>query len=307
MSNLKILSGNHSHIGWDNSLKPVLTVVPGEEVVIEALEASGGQITADSGVEAVEKLDFSKVNPITGPVYVEGAEPGDALVVDLLGFEGSGWGWTAIIPGFGLLAEEFDRPALQIAKYDEKVVEFAPGIELPTRPFPGTIGVALAEPGTHSVVNPRETGGNMDTRNLGPGSRLYLPVQVEGALFSIGDTHAAQGDGEVCGTAVETGMKVHVKFDLIKKANLPRPQLEYEVVEPGEVGKYYTTTGIGPDLLEAAKNAVRDMVDYLVREYKLDAEFAYMLCSVAVDLKISEIVDVPHYLVSAHLPKSIFK
>lgn len=303
---VKVLRGSQSHYGWDNSLEPALRVAPGDEVIIEALEASGGQINSSSTVEAVADMDFDQVNPVTGPIWIEGAEPGDALIIDLLDFVGSGWGWTAIIPGFGLLAEEFSQPALVIPKYDDKKVEFVPGIELPTRPFPGTIGVALAEPGLHAVINPRAAGGNMDTKNLGPGSRLYLPVQVPGALFSLGDTHAAQGDGEVCGTAVETGMEVHVRFGLVKGANLARPQIEYTTIRQ-ESERFYTTTGIGPDILAAAQDAIRDMVDYLGREYRLEPELAYMLCSVAVDLRISEIVDLPNYMVTAHLPQSIFK
>lgn len=307
MGNLKTLGRNHSHIGWDNSLTPAAVIGPGDELVIEAMEASFGQLTATSTVEDARKLDFSRVNPVTGPVFIEGAEPGDTLVVDLLEFEGSGWGWTAILPGFGLLAAEFPKAALVIPKYDDHFVEFVPGIKLPTQPFPGTIGLALAEPGKHPVINPRSAGGNMDTRNIGPGSTLYLPVQVPGALFSVGDTHAAQGDGEVCGTGVETDMKIHIRFDLVKGKSVPRPQIEYRTPGGAHQTSYYTTTGIGPDLFSAAQDAIRDMIEYLGREYRLAPDLAYMLCSVAVDLRISEIVDLPNYLVSAHLPKSIFK
>jgi formamidase len=241
-------------------------------------------------------------------VYLEGAEPGDAVVVELLDFEESGWGWTAIIPGFGLLALDFPDPALNISRYNAQRVEFMPGIHLPSKPFPGTIGLALAAPGHHSVVPPREVGGNMDIRDLTRGAKLYLPVQVVGGLFSVGDTHAAQGDGEVCGTAVETPMRLRLKLDLWKGANLKHPQFDLlaSSASPHDKG-CYATTGIGPDLFHAAQDAVRSMIDYLGREYKLSPDQAYMLCSVAVDLRISEVVDAPNWVVSAYLPKGIFQ
>ncbi|HRQ10767.1 MAG TPA: acetamidase/formamidase family protein, partial [Trueperaceae bacterium] len=208
MSNFKTIHDTHHHFGWDNAIAPVLTVAPGAELELETVDSGGGQLTERSTAADVALLDFSKVNPVTGPIRVEGAEPGDALEVEILDFDESGWGWTGIIPGFGLLADEFNEPFMNISRYDAKRVEFQPGIHLPTRPFPGTIGLALAEPGNHSVVPPRAQGGNLDVRDLTRGTKLWLPVAVPGALLSIGDTHAAQGDGEVCGTAVETAMTV---------------------------------------------------------------------------------------------------
>lgn len=307
MSWLRTVHAHQHHFGWDNSLPPVLRIAPGEEVAFEVLDASGGQLGPDSGPEAVARLDFSRVNPVTGPVYVEGAEPGDALSVEVLGLEGSGWGWTAIIPGFGLLAEDFPEPYLHISRYDSKGVEFLPGIVLPFRPFPGTIGVAPREPGVHSVVPPREVGGNLDIRDLVEGARLFLPVQVEGALFSVGDTHAAQGDGEVCGTAVESPMRIALRFSLKKDARLPFPYFETPSAGPRDLSErgYLATTGIGPDLLKATKEAVRYMVDLLAKEYGFSPELAYMLCSVACDLKVSEVVDAPNWVVSAYLPRKI--
>ena len=305
---IKTIHGAHHHFGWDNSLSPVLHVSPGEEVEFEVVDASGGQLARTSTSADVARLDFARVNPVTGPVWVEGAEPGDTLVVDIVDFEGSGWGWSAIIPGFGLLAEDFREPFLHISTYDGQRVEFLPGVRLPTRPFPGTIGVAPAEPGRHSVVPPREVGGNMDIRDLVRGARLLLPVRVKGALFSVGDTHAAQGDGEVCGTAVETPMRVRLRFDLRKATGQRRPQFVIDQPPTRHVdGKgYQVTTGIGPDLMQAAKDAVRDMIDLLGREYGLEPRLAYVLCSVAVDLRISEIVDAPNWVVSAYLPRAIF-
>ncbi|BAS26385.1 acetamidase/formamidase family protein [Limnochorda pilosa] len=309
MSGYRTIHGDRVHFGWDNSLAPALTVAPGEEVEFEVVDASGGQLSQGSGTEDVGRLDFGRVNPVTGPVYVEGAEPGDSLVVEILGLEGSGWGWSAIIPGFGLLAEDFPDPFLHISHYEGNHVDVTPEVRLPLRPFPGTIGAAPAEPGLHPVVPPREVGGNMDIRDLVAGTRLYLPVRVPGALFSVGDTHAAQGDGEVCGTAVETAMRVRLRFGLERAtaqrfprfvlAGAPGPQ----VAEKG----YQVTTGIGPDLMLAAKDAVRGMIDLLDREYHVEPPLAYVLCSVAADLKISEVVDAPNWVVSAYLPRAIFR
>ncbi len=295
------------HFGWDNSIPPVLRVAPGDEIECEIVDASGGQLDPRSTPADVAKLDFARVNPVTGPVFVDGARPGDALVVDVLDFTPSGWGWTAIVPGFGLLAEDFPQPALRISHYDGSGVAWTPEVRLPFNPFSGTIGIAPVEPGRHSVVPPREVGGNMDIRDLTPGARLWLPVAVPGALFSVGDTHAVQGDGEVCGTAVESPMSIRLKFDLVREARLRRPQFTPGRRTPPPDRGYHATTGIAPDLMQAAKDAVRDMIDYLGREYRLSPEMAYMLCSVAVDLHISEVVDVPNWVVSAYLPRGIFR
>lgn len=305
---IKTIHRADHHFGWDNSLAPVLRVAPGDEVEFEVMDASGGQLSETSTAEDVRKLDFARVNPVTGPVFVEGAEPGDTLVVNIVDFDGSGWGWSAIIPGFGLLAEDFPEPFLHISRYNATHVEFLPGIRLPVRPFPGTIGVAPAEPGRHSVVPPREVGGNLDVRDLVRGTRLMLPVRVKGALFSVGDTHAAQGDGEVCGTAIESPMRVRLRFDLQKGTGQRRPRFILDDPPTRHVdGKgYQVTTGIAPDLMTAAKDAVREMIDLLGKEYKLEPALAYTLCSVAVDLRISEVVDAPNWVVSAYLPKAIF-
>ena len=305
---MKTIHRDRHHFGWDNANAPVLRVAAGETVSFEVVDASGGQLTRSSTVAAVAALDFARVNPVTGPVYVEGAEPGDALLIEVLDFQSSGWGWTALIPGFGLLAEDFPTPFLHITSYGAGGVEFAPGIRLPLRPFPGTIGVAPAEPGLHSIVPPREVGGNMDIRDLTRGAKLWLPVRIRGALFSVGDTHAAQGDGEVCGTAIESPMTITLRFDVAKQAHLRRPQFELPAPPTRHVDEhgYHATTGIAPDLMQAAKDSIRDMIDHLGSEYRLSPELAYALCSVAVDLRISEVVDVPNWVVSAYLPKAVF-
>jgi len=302
------IHAHHHHSGWDNSLAPVLEVTPGETVTFETIDASGGQLSASSTVADVLALDFGRVNPVTGPVRVLGAEPGDALSVKLLEFRPSGWGWTANIPGFGLLAEDFAEAHLKTWAFEGETAGFADGIDVPLKAFPGTIGVAPAENGRHSVVPPRSCGGNLDIRDLAAGSTLYLPVQVEGALFSVGDTHAAQGDGEVCGTAIESPMVVTAQFELLKGARLPAPQFETAgpVTRHLDGKGYYVTTGVAADLMSASKDAVRAMIEHLGKTYGLTPEDAYLLCSVACDLRISEIVDMPNWVVSFYLPLQVF-
>jgi acetamidase/formamidase len=299
------------HFGWDNANQPVLRVAPGDTVEFEVVEASGGQLSEDSTVADVGALDFAKVNPVTGPVHVDGVEPGDALKVTIESFAPMGWGWTALIPGFGLLADQFPDPALHTWRYDARSLApaaYGPGARVPLKPFCGTIGVALAEPGTHSIVPPRRVGGNMDVRDLAAGTTLYLPVEVAGGLFSVGDTHATQGDGEVCGTAIESPMRVALTFDVAKGAGLRFPRFE----TPGPVTRhldekgYFVTTGIGPDLMEGARAAVMGMIDQISAAQGMSAAEAYMLCSVCADLRISEIVDQPNWVVSFYLPKVVF-
>jgi acetamidase/formamidase len=300
------------HFGWDNSLTPVLRIAPGESVEIEVHEASGGQLSKSSTAAAVGKLDFSRVNPVTGPVFIDGAEPGDVLKVTLLSFTPCGWGWTANIPGFGLLADDFREPALHMWQYDSKTLTpalFGRWGKVPLKPFTGTIGLAPAAAGVHSIVPPRRVGGNMDVRDIAQGTELFLPVEVAGALFSVGDTHAAQGDGEVCGTAIESEMTIALRFDLLKATPLAFPRF----TTPGPVTRhldakgYEVATGIGPDLMEAARAAVRSMIDLLGRHHGLPAVDAYMLCSVCADLRISEIVDMPNWTISMYFPRVVLE
>jgi len=304
------IHGAHHHFGWDHSIPPVLTVAPGTTIEFECLDASGGQLTKDSTLADVGGLDFGKVNPVTGPVFIDGAEPGDAVKVTIHEFKPSGFGWTANIPGFGLLAEQFTEPALHIWTYDAGSLApalYGPGGKVPLKPFAGTIGLAPAEPGLHSVVPPRRVGGNMDIRDLAAGTELYLPVEVAGALFSIGDTHAAQGDGEVCGTAIESPMNVVLTLDLVKGAKLKMPRF----TTPGPVSRhldekgYEVTTGVGSDLFAGAQAAVAQMVDLLAARHGLAPVDAYMLCSVCGDLRISEIVDQPNWIVSFYFPRVV--
>ena len=309
-SNHTIHSVSH-HFGWDNSNKPILQVRSGTTIEIETIDSSGEQLNINSTIEDVKNLDFSKVNPVTGPIFIENAKEGDVLEVEFLDFITSGWGWTAIIPGFGLLADEFSEPDINLWKYDSnnpKQSLYSTFGKVPLKPFVGTIGLALKEPGNHSIVPPRHCGGNLDIKDLTKGSVIRFPVQVPGALLSLGDTHAAQGDGEVCGTAIESPMKVVIKINLIKNLSIPSPQYETNGPISNHIDKYgyFATTGIGPDLMEGAKNSVRAMIDLLGKKENIPANKAYMLCSVCSDLRISEIVDIPNWVVSCYFPKYIF-
>jgi acetamidase/formamidase len=295
---------------WDNALAPALEIESGETVELHVRDASDEQIGRDSGVDDVAKLDFSHVNPVSGPVYVKGARPGDVLAVELLEFRPPEWGWTAIIPGFGLLADEYPDPWLRISDVDAEsaTVRFAEGIALPYHPFPGTIGVAPEEPGEHSIVPPSRFGGNMDTKHLRAGATLFLPVGVDGALFSLGDTHAAQGDGEVCGTAIEAGMDVVVRLSVRRDFSVAAPQygVPAGALAQTEESSYHVCTGVGPDLMEAARDAVSATIAYVGERYGLDREEAYALASVAADLRIHEVVDAPNWVVGSFVPESIF-
>ena len=301
----------HIHHGWNNEFPPRLKIAPGETVHFETVDASSGQLSRTSSAADLVKLDLARVNPVTGPVYIDGAQPGDALKVTVLSFRPSGWGWTGNIPGFGLLTDQFPDAHLHHWNYDPglKPAMYGPGGRVPLKPMCGTIGVALAESGLHSIIPPRHVGGNMDVRDIAEGTELYLPIEVAGALFSVGDTHAAQGDGEVCGTAIETAIDVSLKIELIKNARLRMPRY----VTPGPVSNhldkrgYEVTTGIGPDLMAGARMAVSEMVELLSRRYNYSPIDAYMLCSVCADLRISSIVDVPNWVVSFYFPRVVLE
>jgi acetamidase/formamidase len=220
------------------------------------------------------------------------------------------WGWTAIRPGRGLLPEaDFAKPYLNIWDLSDGThARMGTSVAVPIEAFPGVMGVALDEPGAHSTMPPRRSGGNMDIRQLAAGSTLYLPVLVDGALFSTGDAHAAQGDGEVCITAVEMSARVTLRFGLQPRRSLAEPRLR--TVNPpgghGRHGPWIATTAHGPDLYASAQQAIRYLIDQIVEDRGLSREQAYIVCSVAADLKISEIVDAPNWIVSAFLPESIF-
>jgi acetamidase/formamidase len=300
---------DQNHLAWDPAIPPVATLPSGSVIEFDCLDASFGQLTASSTTADIGTLDFSRVDQVNGPVAVEGTEPGGTLQIELLDFKTGDWGWTASIPGFGLLADEFPDPFYKVTALPAGAdwVEYWPGIRVPLAPFCGEVGVAPRE-GPLSTIPPDLHGGNMDTRHLVAGTTLYLPVFVPGANLSMGDGHATQGDGEVCGTAIETPMRVTVRVTARNDLHVTGPEFE-AAADPWAAqrqGRRYATDGIGPDLMTAARDAIKRMIEWLGREHGLDPVKAYLLCSVAVDLRISEIVDVPNWVVTAHCPLDLF-
>jgi len=303
------LPADQVHFKWDVGNEPVLTIQSGDTGVLESRDVSDNQLTASSTSKDVETLDWDRVYPLAGPIAVDGAAPGDTLAVEILELRTQDWGWTAIIPGFGLLPDDFTSAYLRV--FDLTNGEYAyirEDVAIPIEPFFGTMGVCPSGAQDQAVMPPGSFGGNMDTRQLVQGTTLYLPVEVEGALFSCGDAHAAQGDGEVCVTGIETPIGATLRFTLEKDRRIPAPQ--YHVHGPltpwANRGEWYGTTGVGPDLFAAAQDAVRAMIDYVSERSGLSREDAYVLASLCVDLKISEIVDAGQYVVSALLPLNVF-
>jgi acetamidase/formamidase len=297
------------HFKWDVGNEPVLTIQSGDTVSLESRDVSDNQLSPSSTAKDIETLNWDRVYPLAGPIAVEGAEPGDTLAVEIVELRTKDWGWTAIIPGFGLLPDDFTSAYLRV--FDLTNGEYAfirDDVAIPIEPFFGTMGVCPSGAKDQAVMPPGTFGGNMDTRQLVQGTTLYLPVEVEGALFSCGDAHAAQGDGEVCVTGIETPIGATLRFTLEKGRRIPAPQ--YHVRGPltpwANRGEWYGTTGVGPDLYAAAQNAVRAMIEYVSERSGLSREDAYVLASLGVDLKISEIVDAGQYVVSALLPLNVF-
>ncbi|WP_435064193.1 acetamidase/formamidase family protein [Halobaculum sp. EA56] len=305
------------HYAWDSGIEPALTVDPGSVVEFACRDAYDRQLTPPATVEKLRAVDTGG-HPLTGPVAVAGARPGDTLRVDLLAFEHEGWGVSAVPPGEregGLLPEDFREAHVREWDLDARrdgtpVATFAdddaPDVSVPVRPFPGNLGVAPGADGPHSTMPPRRVGGNVDVKHLTAGSTLYLPVEAAGALFSVGDCHAAQGDGEVCLTGIEAPMSVTARLDLADR-DVDGP--EFETTGPftaaGRDEPTYATSGIAPDLMDATKGAIRSMIAHLHDRRGFSRPDAYVLCSAAVDLKINQVVDAPNWTVSAYLPESV--
>ena len=352
------------HNRWHEDIEPVVEVDPGDTVVYETRDAFDGQLNRESTAEDVGNLDLSGVHPLTGPVFVKGAEPGDLLEVKLVAVEADPWeqwGYTVEVPGFGFLRDEFPDPyivhwRLHGNEYAES--EQLPGVRIRCNPHPGVLGLApsaelrqrateregaLAERGGFALlpdpegavpadeaiarealrtIPPRETAGNIDIKQLSPGTTVLLPVYAEGGLVSTGDVHYAQGDCEACGTAIEVRTRVHLRFG-IRKGEAQRRGIrdlqffrdDYFIrPELAAPRRFFATTGIGvhkdgtnesEDLSLSAKNALLNMIEHLETR-GFSRQQGYALCSVAVDLRISQLVDVPNLLVSALLPLDIF-
>jgi acetamidase/formamidase len=298
------------HRAWNNALDPIESVAPGSVVRFECRGAPDGHFDAESTAADLETMSFEG-HPLTGPVRIEGAEAGDVLAVEFLEFEHKGFGVSYFYPSDadkGLLSESFDDPGLHVWDLDGDVGRFVNGIEVPLAPFPGVVGVAPSESGTHSTVPPRRVGGNMDIKHLTAGSTLYLPIEVDGALLSIGDCHAAQGDGEVCITGIEAPMDVTARLSVRSDMDIEGPQFETTgpFTATGTDEPAYGTSGVADDLMDATELAIQHMIDHLEAERGLSREEGYILCSAAVDLKINQVVNRPTWTVSAYLPESIF-
>jgi acetamidase/formamidase len=292
------------HGAWDRGLEPALEIEDGDVVEIHVPDASRDQIGEDAVVADLDSVNFDLMNPVAGPLFVQGAQPGDVLEIEVLEVQTRAWGWTAIVPGFGLLADDFTEAWLRISRIENGRVLFGDRFELPCRPFPGTIGVAPESPGPHSVIPPSRFGGNIDVRHLTAGATLFLPVGVEGALFSAGDGHAAQGDGEVCGSAIETGIEIALRLGVRRDLRIDAPQLLVPQLAPVSDGRVHVTTGVAEDLREAARGATRAMIERL-SGLGLSPEEAYALLSVAGDLRIHEIVNAPRWVVGMALPEAV--
>lgn len=294
------LTADQTHNKFSRTITPAITVPSGSVIEVYTQEVTDNQLNINSTLEDLKNLSFDPIHPLTGPVYVEGAEPGDVLAVKLLKIEVGEWGWNAIIPGFGFLADEFTEPYLKTYTLgkDKKSIKFSDKVEIPIKPFAGVMGVAPNTDSLLSTIPPRSNGGNMDDPHLVEGTTVYFPIFVEGGLFSIGDTHALQGLGEVCGTALEAPMRIIYEIEVLKR--------EKDISEPQyETNDYYAVTGFGTTIDIATKKVVKFMIKYLVDEHNMSREEAYMLCSLAGDLKITEVVDLPHYLVTMHMSKKI--
>jgi formamidase len=348
------------HNRWHPDLTPVFEVDAGEQVLLETRDALDGYLNASSTVADFATLPLGAIHPLTGPVYVKGASPGDLLEVEFVDIVPEPWAFSAIMPGLGFLRDVMTDPFLvhwQIEDGWATSVQL-PGVRVPGGPFMGVSGVAPsrqqvaawtkreaevsarggmalapdadgAVPATGAAATdglrtlpPRENGGNFDVKQLTRGSKLFLPVNVEGALFSTGDAHFAQGDGEVCVTAVEMAATCVVRFTVHrgeaarKSIRWPRFARTGNAVDPSAAGPQRFTATMGmpvdddgtnhaEDLTSACRHAVLNMID-LLQERGFSRQQAYVLCSVAVDLRISNVVDVPNYVVSALLPEDIF-
>jgi acetamidase/formamidase len=314
------LKASPSTVAWGYywaKAKPALTIKSGDTVEIQTMLTNSPQRLAASGVkdediEAALKAITAEVagdakgpggHILTGPIFVEGAEPGDTLEVRIQKIDYSiPYAYNSFSPNRGVLTpEDFSKGAMKIIPLDPKrgVAKFSDKIEIPLRPFFGSMGVAPPdEMGRVSSGPPGIFAGNLDNKDLVAGTKVFIPVYAPGALFEVGDGHAGQGNGEVDITALETSLVGTFQFIVRKDMHLKGPR--------GETPTHYIAMGLDPNLDEALKKAVRDAIDFLVTQKQLSREDAYMLCSVGVDFNVTQAVDGTKG-VHAMIPKSIFK
>ena len=300
------LSAEPTHSVWDRSLPPRLHIHPGDEVAFQCLDASGGQVRPGMTTSEYLSIDRTRLHALTGPVWIEGAEPGDVLQVDILATRHADWGWSSVIEGLGFLKDRFREPYLfHWQLHGETTSSLAPAV-VPLRPFLGVMGVARPEDGSFRTRPPGPFGGNLDVRELCAGSRLYLPVFNHGARFSCGDGHAAQGDGEVCINGIECPLDVTLRFHLHKHQPLAGPIVESsDTAAPDSSADSWVIVETGTDLADTARAATSRMIDLLASRWGFSEIHAYILCSVALKLRLSQVVNEPVYTVSAALAKQI--
>jgi acetamidase/formamidase len=300
------LSAAPVHSVWDRSLQPRLHVEPGDEVQIECVDSSGGQVAAGMNTSEYLRIDRTRIHALTGPLWIESAQPGDVLQIDVLATRHYGWGWSSIVEGMGFLKERFHEPYLFHWHIEgEASRSLAPAV-VPLRPFLGVMGVARAEDGAFRTRAPGPFGGNLDVRELCAGSTLYLPIYNDGALFSCGDGHAAQGDGEVCINGIECPLDVTLRFQIHKRQPLSGPLVDaIESADPDSIADAWVVVESATDLAEAARAATSRMVDLLVSRWCFSEVHAYLLCSVAMRLRLSQVVNEPVHTVSAAISKQV--
>src|ERR1700691_3658920 len=300
------LSAAPTHSRWNRDLKPRLVVAPGDTVRLECQDASGAQVRPGTTLAEYLKIDRDRIHALTGPIFVEGAAPGDVLEIKVLEVEHKGWGWSSVIAGLGFLKQRFAEPYLLHWKLEGALSRSLAPAVVPLRPFCGVMGVAPAEPGEFRTRPPGVFGGNMDVRELSSGATLYLPVLDTGALFSAGDAHAAQGDGEVCINGIECPADVTLRVQLHKRQPLAGPLVESaESRSPDAPSDAWIVVESDADALQAARSATLRMVDLLIARWSFAPVHAYLLCSVAMKLRISQVVNEPMITVSAAMPKCV--
>ena len=302
------LSAEPTHSRWNRALQPRLRVASGDTVHLECVDSSGSQVHPSMTLAEYLKIDRDLIHALTGPIFVEGAEAGDVLEVDVLEVAHKGWGWTSVVSGLGFLKQRFAEPFLFIWKLDGEVSNSIAPAVVPLRPFCGVMGVAPAEDGEFRTRPPGIFGGNMDVRELCTGATLYLPVLNRGSLFSAGDAHAAQGDGEVCINGIECPADVTLRFQVHKQCSLPGPMVETppgRKLETDAGGGEWIVVESSSDAVGAARAATSRMIDLLADRWGFSPVHAYLLCSVAMNLRLSQVVNEPIYTVSAAISKQI--
>lgn len=300
------LSAEPTHSRWDRKLAPRIRIAPGDTVQMECVDSSDSQVQPEMTVEEFLQIDRGRIHALTGPIYVEGAEPGDVLQIDVLEVAHRGWGWSSVINGLGFLKERFAQPYLFHWKLESMLSRSLEPALVPLHPFCGVMGVARAEEGEFRTRPPGSFGGNMDVRELCSGATLYLPVFNRGGLFSAGDAHAAQGDGEVCINGIECPADVELRFSLHKQKPLAGPLIESDARQRNaSSGEAWIVVESADDVVTAARAATSRMIDLLMERWGFREVHAYLLCSVAMNLRLSQVVNEPMFTVSAAINKSV--